>query len=165
MAKPDAPPSPGGQTLTGTHPCRYTTCPTTRPACATHVGVTVAGTVSVCAMPWLPTPKPVWTRACAWTGGPRPSAVSDHPTQRLLQPLPPSATKGRHRAALAHRPLSLDRRRAVPCRATLALLQPPAAQGRLHQECPDLPRPRSGSMHAQGNHRVRARARARNPTS
>ena len=63
---------------------RSTACPTTRPACRTRVRATLAGTASAYVMLWPPTPRPAWTRACVWTGGPLTSAVSP---ALALQPL------------------------------------------------------------------------------
>lgn len=50
-----------------------------RPAYVIPVVATWAETASVCVMQWLPMPRPVWTRACVWTGGPQTSAVSVSP--------------------------------------------------------------------------------------
>ena len=63
---------------------RSTACPTMRPACRTRVRATLAGTASAYVMLWPPTPRPAWTRACVWTGGPLTSAVSP---ALALQPL------------------------------------------------------------------------------
>lgn len=66
------------------------------------VGATQVGTASVYVTQWLPTPKPVWTRACVWTGGPQTSAVSVSPHAQTCstQGLTPEAlSPGRHQAA------------------------------------------------------------------
>lgn len=55
---------------------RCTACLTTRPVCATRAGATPVGTASACVTLWLPTPRPAWTRASVWTGGPPTFAVS-----------------------------------------------------------------------------------------
>lgn len=65
------------------------------------VAVTPAGTASVCVMQWLPMPRPVWTRACVWTGGPQTSVVSVPPHAQTCstQGLTPEAfSPGMHQA-------------------------------------------------------------------
>lgn len=69
---------------------RSTACPTTRPACRTRVRATLAGTASAYVMLWPPTPRPAWTRACVWTGGPLTSAVSPAPAPPASAGLWPS---------------------------------------------------------------------------